>query len=75
VLHEGFTGPVPAVARCSWEAVEPKADVCALFDALGEDAGRYFFDGMHATPEGHRLIAEAMFARLVELGWVAKRGG
>ncbi len=46
------------------------ADVCAVFEGLGGDSGLHFHDPIHANAAGHRLIAEAVLARLDELGWV-----
>ncbi len=62
----------PGLARCAYRPADdgfaPMVDVCALFEAMGEDAGRLFVDPIHANAEGHRAIAEAMFERMEELG-------
>ncbi len=46
------------------------ADICGLFGSLGQEAGTHFVDPIHASPSGHRLIAEGVFARMKELGWL-----
>ena len=51
------------------DGLEPVVDTCALFQEQEDGAGRLFVDTMHATAEGHALIAEAMYDRLLELGW------
>ncbi len=64
----------PGRARCTFDpsryGFEPMADMCGLFAGLGQDAGTHFVDPIHANPSGHRLIAEAVFARMKELGWL-----
>lgn len=58
-------------ARCqSQPTQEPSLDVCGLFEARGADAGRYFVDEIHADAAGHRIIGEAIYDRLEELGWL-----
>lgn len=62
--------------KTSVDCTEPYAgephvlDLCAVFAAEGATVGRLFQDPIHANAAGHRIIGEAMHARLVELGWV-----
>lgn len=58
--------------RCLYTAVgfEPIADVCGVFGALGPGAGQHFVDPIHVKATGHALIADLLFARLDELGWL-----
>lgn len=64
----------PGAARCTFDpsqhGFEPSADICALFAGLGMEAGTHFVDPIHASPSGHRLIADGVFARMKELGWL-----
>ena len=68
----GWNGP--GAARCTFDPAEhgfqPEADVCGLFSALEDVAGTHFVDSVHATASGHRLIAELVFARMKEQGWL-----
>jgi lysophospholipase L1-like esterase len=58
-------------ARCTYraEGFEPKVDLCAVFEAMGDEAGAVFVDPIHADARGHRIIGDAVLARLDELGW------
>jgi len=62
----------PGSASCAWDAsqVEPRVEVCKIFEPFGTGARDYFVDDMHATPEGHALIADAVYGRLDDLGWL-----
>ena len=64
----------PGSARCTFDPAghgfEPVADVCGLFSRLGPEAGEHFVDPIHASPSGHRLIAEHVLVRMKELGWL-----
>jgi len=68
----GVSGPGPGNhARCQSQPTEsPSLDVCALFEAMGNDAGTYFVDEIHADPAGHRIIGEAIYERIDQLGWL-----
>ena len=45
-------------------------DACAVFQPFGRDVmDRYFVDPIHANTDGHRLLGEALYARIMELGW------
>lgn len=59
-------------ASCKYipEGYSPYADVCGAFEALGGDAGLYFHDPIHANAEGHAVIAETVFEKLKETGWI-----
>ena len=64
----------PGTSRCTFDpsayGFTPMADVCRLFEDLREEAGTHFVDQIHASPSGHRLIAEGIFSRMKELGWL-----
>jgi lysophospholipase L1-like esterase len=69
---ESFKGP--GVSRCTYrpsdDGFEPMVDLCAVFSKLGAEAGTHFVDPIHASGSGHRIIGEAVYARLDELGWL-----
>jgi hypothetical protein len=69
---KSFRGP--GEAFCTFDpsphGYTPMADMCALFQALGSEAGTHFVDPIHAGASGHRLIAERVFAKMEELEWV-----
>ena len=46
-------------------------DACGVFAPFGAGARDYFVDPIHATADGHRLLGEALHARLAELGWLS----
>ena len=64
----------PGRSRCTFDPSQhgftPMADICGLFAGHGMDAGTHFVDPIHASPSGHRLIAEGVFTRMQELGWL-----
>ena len=64
----------PGGARCTFDPSRhgfvPMADICGLFASLGQEAGTHFVDPIHASPSGHRLIAEGVFERMKELEWL-----
>ena len=53
-----------------YNAYSPVADVCALFEAMGDEAGTYFTDVIHTSPAGHDLIARLVFATIEGEGWL-----
>jgi hypothetical protein len=57
------------VCPMPFEQWEPRVDVCGVFAPYGPRAIDYFVDRIHANTEGHAMIAEAIHARMVELGW------
>ncbi|MCO4773652.1 MAG: SGNH/GDSL hydrolase family protein [Deltaproteobacteria bacterium] len=61
----------PAGVRCSprYETLGTTFDACGVFAGYGSEANRYFVDPVHANAQGHRMLGEALYARLLELGW------
>ena len=46
-------------------------DLAPAFEqAIEADRGSLFLDGVHLSPEGHRVAAEAIHASLIELGFI-----
>ncbi len=62
-----------AVCQVTMEEFEPRVEVCHLFEDLGTEAWHYFADTIHATADGHRLIGEAAYKKLDEIGWLEGR--
>jgi lysophospholipase L1-like esterase len=52
----------------------PRVDVCALFEAQGADARRWFVDPVHANAAGHALIGNLVADVLVRDGLVTSQG-
>lgn len=49
--------------------LDPVVDVCGIFMGR-DDLGELFADPVHANATGHAMIAQAVLAKLVALGWV-----
>ena len=58
------------VGALAHDAMPAVADVCGLFAPFGSKAVDYFVDTMHASPEGHALIAGRIYEALDRLGWL-----
>ena len=52
-------------------AREPRVDVCALFEAQGAEARRWFVDPVHGNAAGHALIGDLVADVLLREGLVA----
>jgi lysophospholipase L1-like esterase len=64
-----------AICQVTMEEFDPRVEICHVFEDLGPEAWRYFADTIHATAQGHRLIGEATFKKLDELGWIGPTSG
>ena len=62
----------PAV-KCAMrlQGWEPRVDVCGVFEPHGAGAVDLFVDRIHANARGHAMIADAIHARMVDLGWTS----
>ncbi|MBT9557078.1 MAG: hypothetical protein IV100_13660 [Myxococcales bacterium] len=66
------TGRAACVFRDA--AREPRVDVCALFEAHGAEARRFFVDPVHANAAGHALIGDLVADVLLRDGLVDPHG-
>jgi len=68
------TGPQERLAEFAAHHNTPFLDLSPVFqryyDENGQDRAVLFIDGLHLSPEGHRLAAEAIHAFLVRQGWL-----
>lgn len=59
-----------AICQVTMEEFDPRVEICRLFEAQEKKAHTFFVDTIHATAEGHAMIGQAVFDRMVELAWV-----
>ncbi|MBM4369963.1 MAG: hypothetical protein FJ102_27385, partial [Deltaproteobacteria bacterium] len=70
VSHDPAWGPYrDAMREAARRCDAPLVDLPAAFKASGHSADALFLDLMHPTALGHRVMAEAIEAQLVALGW------
>lgn len=64
-IHESYTKATREVAR---DLTIPLVDMAALFERVELDSLFSMEDGLHPSPQGHRLEAGALYRRLVGSG-------